>query len=500
LTGTRLLPDPMHPLEVTAGVSVSQILAEKYRVERVIGAGGMGVVVAARHLELDEQVAIKFLLPEVLADAATVARFFREAKAVARIKSEHVARVFDVGRLPNGAPYMVMEYLEGSDLSAWLAAEGALPVQQAVDFILQACVAIAEAHALGIVHRDLKPANLFCVRRSDGQFAIKVLDFGISKMSDAERGGMSFTQTTAMMGSPLYMSPEQFRSTKTVDLRTDIWALGTILYELLTGRAPFSASTVTELAIRIATEPARSPLEFRSDLPPALASAIVTCLEKEPERRFPNVSALAVALEPFASPGARATIERIAGILGQTPMAAREAKVAPSSPDAPGNRTTTGVQWTRHQQQGGKRGARWLVLVGIALGAGALAAGWWRASRPPAVGPEQGVASGSVVAPVTAATPPLSTPIANERSEPASAAPSATAAPAATQAVVTVPAEAQATKAVAPRKKVVTGAKPARAAAGEATGTPRPGAVRVSCDPPFFFDSAGNRVFKQECL
>jgi serine/threonine-protein kinase len=494
----------MHPPEVTAGVSVGQVLAEKYRVERVIGAGGMGVVVAARHLELDEQVAIKFLLPEVLADAATVARFFREAKAVARIKSEHVARVFDVGRLPNGSPYMVMEYLEGSDLSAWMAAEGALPVPQAVDFILQACVAIAEAHALGIVHRDLKPANLFCVRRSDGQLAIKVLDFGISKMSDTERGGMSFTQTTAMMGSPLYMSPEQFRSTKTVDLRTDIWALGTILYELLTGHAPFNAGTVTELAIRIATEPARSPLEFRSDLPPGLASAIGTCLEKEPERRFPNVGALAVALEPFGSPKARATIERIAGILGQKPMVAPEPRVVPSGPDAPGNRTTAGVQWTRHQQQSRKRGALWLVLVGIVLGAGALFAGWWRASRPPALGPEQGVASGSVVAPVSAVSPPLRAPAPNERSEPASVAPSASAAlpaaPAAAQPVATVPAEARATKTVAPAKKAVTGAKPARAAAGEATAAPRPGAVRVSCDPPFYFDSAGNRVFKQECL
>src|SRR5271168_2704525 len=143
-----------------AGVEPGQILAGKYRIDQVLGVGGMGVVVAAHHIQLDERVALKFLLPEALHNPESVARFAREARAAVKIKSEHVARVTDVGQLENGAPYMVMEYLEGSDLATWLQDRGRLPVDQAVDFVLQASEALADAHALGIVHRDLKPANL----------------------------------------------------------------------------------------------------------------------------------------------------------------------------------------------------------------------------------------------------------------------------------------------------------------------------------------------------
>src|SRR6478752_489071 len=158
-----------------------EVLAGKYRIERVLGQGGMGIVVAATHLQLGERVALKFLLPEALSNPLAVERFAREARAAVKIKSEHVARVSDVGTLENGAPYMVMEYLDGSDLAAWLTQRGRLPVEQAVEFVLQASEAIAEAHSLGIVHRDLKPANLFVTRRPDGALSVKVLDFGISK-------------------------------------------------------------------------------------------------------------------------------------------------------------------------------------------------------------------------------------------------------------------------------------------------------------------------------
>jgi serine/threonine-protein kinase len=190
-----------------AGVREGDVLAGQYRVERVLGIGGMGVVVAAHHIQLDEKVALKFLLPDALGNSEAVSRFAREARAAVKIKSEHVARVMNVGTLPNGAPYMVMEYLDGGDLAAWLRERGALSVEQAVEFVLQACEAIAEAHALGIVHRDLKPANLFCIRRADGRLSIKVLDFGISKMSQFGGSGQSaMTQATGTMGSPLYMS------------------------------------------------------------------------------------------------------------------------------------------------------------------------------------------------------------------------------------------------------------------------------------------------------
>src|SRR5580698_8121411 len=208
-----------------AGVREGDILAGQYRVERVLGIGGMGVVVAAHHIQLDEKVALKFLLPDALGDADAVSRFAREARAAVKIKSEHVARVIDVGELANGAPYMVMEYLEGSDLAGKLASSGPMALDQAVSFVLQACEALAEAHVLGIVHRDLKPANLFLANRPSGPPVVKVLDFGISKSMGGESSGQ-LTSTATIIGSPMFMSPEQLLSSKDVTPRSDIWSLG----------------------------------------------------------------------------------------------------------------------------------------------------------------------------------------------------------------------------------------------------------------------------------
>ena len=275
-----------NPQDLEIGVVPGAVLAGKYRVERVLGVGGMGVVVAAHHLQLDEKVALKFLLPGAIRSSESVARFVREARAAVRIKSEHVARVIDVGQLDNGSPYMVMEYLEGGDLSAWLRQRGAMPAQQAVDFVLQACEAIAEAHALGIVHRDLKPANLFCIRRADGHLSIKVLDFGISKVTTPGAQGHDMTRTNALVGSPLYMSPEHLQTSKGVDVRTDIWSLGVILYELLSNRTPFPAESVTELAIKVATEPPIPLRELAPDAPTGLEQVLARCLEKDRVRRF----------------------------------------------------------------------------------------------------------------------------------------------------------------------------------------------------------------------
>jgi serine/threonine protein kinase len=290
---------PTSSESIEIGVKPGDVLAGKYRVAHVLGVGGMGVVVAAHHIQLDEKVALKFLLPEALGNREAVARFAREARAAAKIKSEHVARVSDVGTLPSGAPYMVMEYLDGGDLAAWIQQRGALPIDQAVEFVLHACIAVA--HALGIVHRDLKPANLFCVRRSDGQLSIKVLDFGISKVTDTS--GMapgSMTRTSALMGSPLYMSPEQMRASKDVDAQTDIWALGVILFELMTGRPAFVADSVTELAIKVTNDPAPAIRGFRPDVPIALEAIVFKCLEKDRRQRYRNVAELALALLPFA--------------------------------------------------------------------------------------------------------------------------------------------------------------------------------------------------------
>src|SRR5262245_18034417 len=218
-----------------APVQPGDMLAGKYRVERVLGAGGMGVVVSAMHIDLEERRAIKLMHSADLANAQTVERFLREARAAARLRSDHVAKVHDVGRLETGAPYIVMELLVGEDLSHLLKARGPLPIEEAVLYILQACDAIGEAHAAGIVHRDLKPANLVLSRRPNGAPCVKVLDFGISKRTAPAGSAMlqsEITGTAEVIGSPHYMSPEQMRSTRNVDNRTDIWSLGVILYKL----------------------------------------------------------------------------------------------------------------------------------------------------------------------------------------------------------------------------------------------------------------------------
>jgi eukaryotic-like serine/threonine-protein kinase len=293
-----------------------QILAGKYRVDRVLGAGGMGVVVAATHLQLEERVAIKFLLPEALQNAEAVARFGREARAAVKIRGEHVARVIDVGALETGAPFMVMEYLDGHDLSELIRDRGVMPPVDAVDAVLQACEALAEAHALGIVHRDLKPANLFMIRRPDGTPSVKVLDFGISKLTNATASDHALTGTTAVMGSPLYMSPEQMTASRDVDARADIWAIGVVLYELLSGRVPFSAETLPQICALILTVAPPTIRQFVPSVPVALQAVVLRCLEKDRSSRFQNIGELARALAPFGSRATSRSVERIGKILG----------------------------------------------------------------------------------------------------------------------------------------------------------------------------------------
>src|SRR6202142_4473217 len=293
----------------------------------------MGVVVAAHHIGLDEKVAIKFLLPEMLSNAEAVSRFAREARNAVKIKGEHMARVFDVGTLETGAPYMVMEFLEGGDLHHWLQQRGPLPFEEAVDFVLQTCEVIAEAHSLGIVHRDLKPANLFCLRRADGRLTIKVLDFGISKVTrlGGSPSDMGLTSTSALMGSPLYMSPEQLVSSASVDPRTDIWALGVILHELVTGNVPFPGETLPEVSINIHSRPPQLLRELRPDAPEGLQTVVLRCLEKDRERRYRNVGELALALLPFAPKRAKASVERITDIIQAAGLSASALSLPPSS-------------------------------------------------------------------------------------------------------------------------------------------------------------------------
>ena len=272
-------------------IKPGEILGGKYEVERLIGEGGMGLVVAARHLELGHHVAIKCLHASALGHEGAVARFEREARAAARLTSEHVARVIDVGRFENGSPYMVMEFLEGEDLFTMLRREGALSIADTVRFANHAADGLGEAHAAGIVHRDVKPSNLFAARRKKGGAVVKVLDFGIAKtMNDA--GDKGLTATQALLGSPQYMSPEQVRESRTLDARTDIWSLGVTMYECLTGRKPFDAPSMVDLCFAIVQQDPASIIAQRQDVPPRLESVIFKCLAKNPDDRYATMAAL----------------------------------------------------------------------------------------------------------------------------------------------------------------------------------------------------------------
>jgi serine/threonine-protein kinase len=298
--------------------ATGDIIADKYEVVDVLGAGGVAYVISALHLELGEMVALKFLRPESLVHEEVVARFASEARAVARIKSEHVAHVFDVGSLPEGGPFIVMEYLEGKDLANVLAERGKLPIKVAVDYVMQTCEALACAHAGGIVHRDIKPENLFLTQQAGSVECIKVLDFGISKSAlgvDALGGARKHAKTMLPMGTPGYMSPEQIRACGTVDARTDIWALGCVLYELLTGATAFDAPTQMQLSAAILERNIRPLRKLLPEAPAELEAILNKCLEKDVEARFHDVAELARVLYPFGQRRSRLSAERCAQML-----------------------------------------------------------------------------------------------------------------------------------------------------------------------------------------
>ena len=418
---------------MSAPVAEGEVLAGKYRIERVLGQGGMGVVVAAMHMQLNQRVAIKLLLEG--ATAEVVERFQREARAAVRLKCQHVARVIDVGELPNGAPYMVMEYLDGNDLQQIVRASGALSVHEAVLYLLHACEAIGEAHSIGIIHRDLKPANLFLTRAADGSSTVKVLDFGISKTAEAEGAegeGMALTKTTAVLGSPLYMSPEQMKSARAADARSDIWSLGAILYELLTGGVPFNAMTFTELVLMVNMEVPRSIATIRNDVPPALEAAVLKCLEKKPDSRFENVAELAFALAPYGPPQAQASADRVARTLEAVGLASTGSRaLATSRAEAAAGGSITALSSSASTPTEAPGRGRLVPIVGAvaAIAIGASAAFFLMARHPevPAaaaqghvaatdsapvalVAPVAPVASGPAAAPTPTVTPAIAPP------------------------------------------------------------------------------------------
>jgi hypothetical protein len=341
-----------------------------YVVERTIGSGGMGIVVSARHEQIGELVAIKLLHPRVRQDVVQIQRFVREARSTARIKSEHVVRVLDAGvQESTGTPYIVMEHLSGQDLGQVLAEKGPLHWQIAVEYVVQACEAVASAHAVGIIHRDLKPSNLFVTQRADGTPLVKVLDFGISK-AIVEEGAPDprLTETQAVFGSPTYMSPEQIRSAKNVDARSDVWSLGVALYELVTGKLPFMADNVAGLLASIVADPPYTPTAF-APMPPELEQVILRCLEKDPARRIASAGELAVRLRPFVSLEGRVLADRVERITGSGGLpAATRVSVVPPRPSGPAPPVAIGTTGTDLSQvtPAGPGGAARAILVAAA--------------------------------------------------------------------------------------------------------------------------------------
>jgi tRNA A-37 threonylcarbamoyl transferase component Bud32 len=481
--------------DLPLGLAPGQLVAGKYRIERELGRGGMGLVLAARHEHLDQPVALKLLLPEAMRPDI-IQRFLREARAAVKIQSEHVARVFDVGTLESGAPFMVMEYLHGRDLSQVLEERGPLPIEEAAGFLLEAMEAIAEAHALGIVHRDLKPANLFLAERPSGKPVIKVLDFGISKIPRRDARD-AMTVTTAMMGSPSYMSPEQMVASKDVDARSDVWSLGVVLYELLTHAVPFTGESMPEVVAAILSvipEPLR---QRRPDAPAALEAVVACCLEKEPGRRYGNLARLARALAPFGPPRGALSVERIAHVLGDGapadetdrgsqggPLVAG-VRVETFGPTAPGTLSAS-VSVAGAPAPGGSRRGGAVVVASATLALLVLVGGATYLFKGRAVAPAAPVAATAGSLTVDAA-PALAD---DAAARTLSAAPLVIPPPLAS----TSPVVPSATPPKAPPSRVNGPRGHGVGAAPSASAVPAP-----TCRTESYFDSDGNKHFKQVC-
>ena len=408
---------------VGTDLGLGSVLDGRYRLVRDIAAGAMGRLVEAEHLVLGKAVAIKFVLSQP--DARIRRRMVQEARAAQQLASEHIVRVFDVG-IVGGAPYIVMELLEGTDLGQLVEGNGPLPVADAVDYVLQACVGLAEAHAVGVVHRDIKPSNLFLTRSALGMPLVKVLDFGISKLGEGVEtadGSAERTAESALLGSPYYMSPEQLRNPTRVDARSDVWSLAVTLFHLLSRAHPFEGETLNEVSAAIFTDPPKGLELLRDDVPSELEAAIEQALAKRPEERTQSMADFAASIAPFASKRGRLSAERVSAappsvtprqLTISSPGVSREAELASTLPalssDAPPRSADA-----RTASSGAPAPTRRWLLFGLAVVAVlALGIGVWMRPRdepaPVATSPEPSPPAPAAAAPATAATVPAPAP------------------------------------------------------------------------------------------
>jgi serine/threonine-protein kinase len=447
--------------------AVGEIVGSKYRIEGVVGRGGAGIVLAARHVPLGERVAIKVLLLDKFARSGDFrSRFTREAQIAARLRNEHIARVVDFAALDDGTPYMVMEYADGVELREILRRDGKLPIARAVEYTVQACEGLAEAHANGIVHRDLKPPNFIITARPDGSDLLKILDFGISKLMSPEQPVFDLTETGTVMGSPKYMSPEQFGTAASVDTRVDVWALGVILYEMLAGEIARVCARVTS------GDPPPSLRERRADVPEALERAILASLALDRDERTQNVADLAGdILAAIGDPQAESRAASIRATLGR---GLKESGHRVASLSAARARPSTGSGPRRIAKQSYRSGPLLSIaaLVVVAL-LGVVAVRQLARRAPPttaavaASGPPEptpaATVSRAVVAPGAEPTDPP--PVGSATAPSSTIAPTSPPAPSA-------PASSSAAKTPAPRPRL----RPAPAASAAESATPPPAA------------------------
>jgi serine/threonine-protein kinase len=410
------------------------LFAGRYRIERLLGVGGMGSVLLARHEVIGQHVALKLLHPEAASSPAAVERFVKEARAASKIEGQHVVHIYDVGTddgTPKGRPYLCMEYLRGKDLGQVFDTQGPLPAYEVCSALLDASIALAQAHSVGIVHRDLKPSNLFYAEQPAGKAVLKVLDFGIAKMDDG-LGSVHATSTGMIMGTPSYMAPEQMRSSKMVDARADIWALGVIAYELLTGRLPYQGDSLGDILFAVVEKPPPWPHQLRPELGAELSGVVMKCLQRDPDKRFATVTELSDALEPFATASRVGTAAALRLSISGERLTSPAFDLENAKTEQLTASPKTVSEWVTESHLGPKRNLRLLGGVAALLLLGGVALGVTHALSGGAVRNES---TGTGARPAASQATPAQE--SSATAEPAVTVPSAPAVPAVPQAAIT---------------------------------------------------------------